>query len=212
MSNIKVVGELINHFAKYEQEAKTTTVEGFAAWIQANSSQVEMASHLKMGKADKKASKIVNQEDNAIGILLGMMNKYTRLYSKIVMENLPLNTIEEFGYLAHLSSHGQLTKTALISKGMDGKTTGMDIIRRLVQHGLAKEINNPEDKRSTLLCITEKGKKIIGQSYIRMAAVSKAVVGNLTVSEKQNLLSMLNKIAQYHQQNELAIVAKLRAL
>jgi DNA-binding MarR family transcriptional regulator len=212
MSNTKIISELIDQFLHYEQEVKTPTVSGFAAWVQKQTHTLEMSAQLKMGTADKHASQRVNETDNAIGILLAMMNKYARLYSKIVMESLPLNTVEEFGYLAHLSSHGQITKTTLINKSMDGKTTGMDIIRRLVQHGLAKEINNPEDKRSKLLRITEKGKKIIGQSYSRMAAVSKAVVGNLTIHEKQNLLSILNKLAQYHQQHEHEIGESLKRM
>jgi MarR family transcriptional regulator, lower aerobic nicotinate degradation pathway regulator len=143
---------------------------------------------------------------------LGIMYKYARIYSKIVMEGLPLNTVEEFGYLAHLSSHGQLTKTELINKGMDGKTTGMDIIRRLVEHGLAKEMNNPTDKRSKLIIITEKGKKTIGQSYHRMGQVSKEVVGNLIENEKQTLLSILDKLALHHQQHEMAIGERLRKI
>lgn len=209
MSNIKVVSALIDHFAQYEQAVKTPTLEGFVAWMQTIFKQPEVALHLDMGQSDERALQKVNETDNAIAILLSLMNKYARLYSKIVMEDLPLNTVEEFGYLAQLSSHEQLTKTALINKSMDGKTTGMDIIRRLVEHGFAKEIHNPHDKRSKLLRITAKGKKTIGLSYSRMAAVSKAIVGNLIVSEKETLLSILNKLAQYHHEQEDAISEKL---
>lgn len=210
MSNIKVVGELVNQFALYEQEVKKPTVGGFVAWMQDRSQQPAMDSYLKMGKADGRASAKVNEIDNAIAILVGMMNKYARIYSKIVMDDLPLNTVEEFGYLAQLSSHKQLTKTALINKSMDGKTTGMDIIRRLVKNGCAKEIENPEDKRSKLLQITEKGSTIIGLSYTRMAEVSKAIVGNLSRGEKQTLFGILTKLAHYHHENESVIGQKLQ--
>lgn len=212
MSNTKIISELIIQFEAYEQEVKLPTLAGFAAWIHKQTNRSEIEQRLQIGNADAVAVQKVNELDNAIGILLGMMNKYARLYSKIAMGNLPLNTVEEFGYLAQLSSHEQLTKTALIAKSMDGKTTGMDIIRRLVQQGLAKEVDNPEDKRSKLLRITAKGKKTVGLSYIRMSAVSKAVVGNLTVSEKQHMLAALNKLAQHHQQHEAEIGENLRKL
>lgn len=212
MSNTKVISELVVLFEKYELEAKSPSALGFAAWLQKQTNGLEMERKLQMGNADTIATQQVNETDNAIGILLGMMNKYARLYSKVVMEDLPINTVEEFGYLAQLSSHGELTKTALIAKGMDGKTTGMDIIRRLVEHGLAKEINNPEDKRSKLLRITAKGKKTIQLSYMRMGAVSKVVVGNLTSAEKQNLHNILQQLAIHHQQHEQDIIERLKAI
>jgi MarR family transcriptional regulator, lower aerobic nicotinate degradation pathway regulator len=212
MSNTKVISELITAFEQYEQEAKQATAEGFAKWLMAAKTQPtsSMNTQLKMGNKDAYANENVNQTDNAIGILISMMSKYARHYSKAAMEKLPLNSIEEFGYLAHLSTHGEMTKTALVSKGMDGKTTGMDIIRRLVENNLAKEINNPDDGRSILLRITEKGKKVLGQSYMRMGMVSKVVVGDLTEAEKKLLLQALQKLATYHQQNESKIIEKLK--
>lgn len=212
MSNIKVVSELVNQFAFYEQEVKKPTIGGFVAWMHYQLQKPSVDSYLKMGKADGKANSKVNEIDNAIAILIGMMNKYARLYSKIVLEDLPLNTVEEFGYLAQLSSHKQLTKTALIKKSMDGKTTGMDIIRRLVKNGCAKEIHNPNDKRSKLLQITEKGSKVIGLSYTRMAAMSNVIVGNLNRTEKQTLFGILTKLAHHHHENESVIAQKLQSI
>ncbi len=165
-----------------------------------------------MGNKDMHANEGVNETDSAIGILLGIMNKYAKHYSKIVLENLPLNTIDEFGYLANLSTHEKINKTNLITQNLDGKTTGTDIIRRLVLNGLAKEIINPTDKRSKLLKITEKGKKTILNAYLKMGAVSKKVTGNLNAKEKSQLLLILNKLAIFHKQNEKNISNDLTAL
>lgn len=210
MSNTRIITQLIQQFEAYEAESQSASVEDFANWLLQKKDAVNMKYHLAMGNKDKIATQKVDETDNAIGILLGLMNKYAKVYSKAALENLPLNTIEEFGYLAHLSSHAQITKTALISRGMDGKTTGMDIIRRLVEHGLAKEINNPEDGRSKLLKITEKGRKVIAASYQAMGRVSKAVAGNLSKQEKQTLKSLLSKLEHHHKEHEMTILAQLR--
>jgi len=213
MSNTKIIKALVEQFSVYEEQAKHPSVEGFAGWLLKKEwGAKDVAVHLSMGKADAEANERVTETDSAIGILLGILNKYARNYSKVAMENMPLNSVEEFGYLAQLSSHNQLTKTELIHKTMDGKTTGMDIIRRLVEYGLAKEKDNPEDKRSKLLLITEKGKRVVAQAYQRMGNVSRVVVGNLTQAEKLQLLASLDKLASHHKQQEQEITTALRSL
>lgn len=212
MSNTPVIAQLISRFQEFEKEVKEPTIAGFSYWLQQKDSSPNMKHHIQMGNKDSYASEGVNDTDSAIGILLGMLNKYAKHYSKIALENLPLNTIDEFGYLAHLSTHQKITKTELILRSLDGKTTGTDIIRRLVNQGLAKEIINPKDKRSKLLQITEKGKKIIYQAYVKMGAVSTKVTGNLTNVEKKQLLQILSKLELFHKYNEKNISMELEVL
>lgn len=212
MSNTPVIAQLISRFQEFEKEVKEPTITGFSYWLQQKDNSPNMKHHIQMGNKDNYASEGVNDTDSAIGILLGMLNKYAKHYSKIALENLPLNTIDEFGYLAHLSTHQKITKTELILRSLDGKTTGTDIIRRLVNQGLAKEIINPKDKRSKLLQITEKGKKIIYQAYVKMGAVSVKVTGNLNKTEKKQLLQILSKLELFHKYNEKNISIELGVL
>lgn len=208
-SNTPVFKEFVDRFAQYESEVAHPSLDGFVSWY-TKSTHAPIQTHIQMGNQDEHANQKVNELDNSIGILLGMLNKYARQYSKVAMDDLPLNTLEEFGYLAQLSSHHELTKTRLIELGKEGKTTGMDIIRRLISHGLAKEVANPEDKRSKLVRITEKGRKVIGTSYMRMGMVSKIVSGNLTLTEKQSLRSLLGKLEHHHQQHEHKLMEQLK--
>lgn len=212
MSNVPVIAQLITRFQDFEKEVKEPTIEGFSYWLQQQKNAPNLKHHLQMGVKDNYANEGVNEIDSAIGILLGMLNKYAKHYSKIALAHLPLNTIDEFGYLAHLSTHQKITKSELIAQGLDGKTTGTDIIRRLVKNGLAKEIINPRDKRSKLLQITEKGKKIIYQAYVKMSAVSTKVTGNLNKTEKKQLLQLLSKLELYHKYNEKSITTELELL
>jgi DNA-binding MarR family transcriptional regulator len=212
MSNIPVIAQLVARFQDFEKEVKEPTIEGFSYWLQQQKKVPNLKKHLQTGGDDNYANEGIKELDSAIGILLGILNKYAKNYSKIALDNLPLNTIDEFGYLAHLSTHQKITKTELISQGLDGKTTGTDIIRRLVKNGLAKEIINPKDKRSKLLQITEKGKKIIYHAYVKMSAVSLKVTGNLSKAEKKQLLQLLSKLELYHKYNEKSITTELELL
>ena len=212
MSSTSIISNIVLRFQQYETSTPKPTEEGFVNWLLQQINNVNMQQHTQMGNKDKFAIKGVNETDSAIGILLGIMNKYAKHYSKIVLENLPLNTIDEFGYLANLSTHEKITKSKLITQNLDGKTTGTDIIRRLVLNGLAKEIINPADKRSKLLKITEKGSETILNAYKKMGVVSKKVTGNLNAKEKAQLLLILSKLATFHKQNEKNISFDLTAL
>ncbi|MBP9185967.1 MAG: winged helix-turn-helix transcriptional regulator [Bacteroidia bacterium] len=212
MSSTLIISNIVLLFQEYETSIQKPTEEGFINWMLQRNNNINMQQNMNMGDKNKFANEGVNETNNAIGILLSIMNKYAKHYSKIVLEPLPLNTIDEFGYLAHLSTHEKITKTNLITQNLDGKTTGTDIIRRLVLNGLAKEVINPTDKRSKLLKITDKGKKTILNAYLKMGAVSKKVTGNLTNKEKAKLLLLLNKLANYHRQNAKTISIDLTAL
>lgn len=211
MSNTKVIVELLSKFAAYEQVQQHASVTDFATWLLKQEKSSDMAQRIKMGTSNEYANQNINQIDSSIGILLGLLNKYARHYAKAALEDLPLNTIDEFGYLAHVSTHAQITKTELINRSHDGKTTGTEIIKRLVKLDLMEELNNPEDKRSKLLRITPNGRQIIGKAYFKMGVVAKQVVGNLTAEEKIMLQHLMSKLEDYHQANEIVILDALKA-
>ncbi len=205
MSNTQIILQLLQAFENYETTHQPVSLSDFAQWLVQQQQNGTMQQHLKIGNNDEYVNKNINQTDNAIGILIGLLNKFARNYTKLALADLPINSIDEFGYLSHLSTRQHITKTDLILLSHDGKTTGTDIIRRLVKSQLANEIINPADKRSKLLEITPKGKQIIAKAYQKMALVSKIVVGNLNPGEKQLLLNILDKLAQFHNKNMVSL-------
>jgi DNA-binding MarR family transcriptional regulator len=210
MGSYKNISELVLLYDEYCNTTSAPDWLDFGKWLQHKHEPVRsMKQHLQTGAAGENIDARMNETDTAIGILLGMMNKFVKHYSKAVMEKLPINTTDEFGYLAHLSTHENLSKTELIHRMMDGKTTGMEIIRRLVNLGLVRELENMSDKRSILLELTAKGRKVIGEAYNQMARVSKEVTGDLTVAEKKQLHGLLSRLMVYHQQHEAEIIERL---
>lgn len=209
MSATKNLLEIVQQYAAYEQTHPKGDVQGFYDWASQQLSQTKMADVMQIGNQDAHATNGVDAPEAAIGILLSMLNKYARNYSKIAMGNLPINTPEEFGYLAKLSTHAHMTKTELATSGMDGKTTGVEIINRLMQHQLISEKDNPQDKRSKLLTLTTKGRKVLAECYLQMGKVSHFVAGNLTHNEKLTLKKILLKLEAFHKKNEGVISQSL---
>lgn len=212
MSNTLLIAELVSTFHTYEIERDIHSIEDFATWILQRSKSNSIGERIQIGEQDAYATQKVEEVDNAIGILLGLLNKYARHYAKVVLDDLPLNTIDEFGYLAHLSSHQQLTKSELINRNLDGKTTGTEIIKRMLRLGLMKEMDNPADKRSKLMSMTEQGNLVIAKAYAKMGMVSVEVVGNLTKEEKVMLMQLMMKLETHHRNNESQIISTLKSM
>lgn len=209
MSTVENILQLIQHYAAYEQSNPKGDIAGFYRWVNQQATESNMAVIMQIGSADRHVNTQVEQSETSIGILLGMLNKYARNYTKTALSNLPVSTPDEFGYLAKLSTHTHMTKTELATSGMDGKTTGLEIINRLLLHKLISERDNPEDKRSKLLALTAKGNKVLAECYVYMGKVAKILVGDLTEKERQILKETLLKLEVYHKRNEKVIMKSL---
>lgn len=78
------------------------------------------------------------------------------------------------------------------------KTSGIQVITRLINAGLAVQWDDPDDKSGKRIAITEKGRKLLFAIFKDMAGVGKIVTGALSKPEKITLLFLLQKIEHYH--------------
>jgi MarR family transcriptional regulator, lower aerobic nicotinate degradation pathway regulator len=186
---------LTNVIGKIEEYAETATkeqpisVENFSAWL--------TTSLIGEKTNPKTASLSGDVMDVSINRFISLMYRYTRFYGKKALENLPLQ-YDEFSYLVTLYSNGGMSKTELINMNVQEKTTGMEIIKRLVNNGFVFQTDDPHDRRSQRLEISPLGTEILRGAFGGMAKVSSIVTGNLTLAEKRNLLNTLQKMETFH--------------
>lgn len=133
-----------------------------------------------------------------ISILIVLMFRYAKSYIKKALQNSEIKSADEFSYLITLLNHSNLSKTELINKQVMEKTSGMEIIKRLVKLGLMEELQDENDKRSIRVALTQQGKAALWQILPQMQMVSKIVVGNLNESEKNTLAYLLRKLELHH--------------
>ncbi len=100
--------------------------------------------------------------------------------------------------MATLLPDKQLIKADVIRKNITEKSSGNEVLKRLLRQKLIKETNNPNDKRSKLLEITPEGLNEINAIRSQMQKMSSLVTGNLSGPEKMMLLNMLSKLHKYH--------------
>jgi DNA-binding MarR family transcriptional regulator len=155
----------------------------------------------KLNKTQHKASALLNStpnKDGEIARLVTTLNRYARLYFKVILEKEQTQNVDELIFLIILLEYGELSKTELITHAVSEKTTGMEILKRMEQNQLVSAVVNPNDGRSKLIKISEKGLSLIQKLFPLMAKVSKLVSGNLSAKEKETLFEILKKLDEFH--------------
>lgn len=186
------IKQLIDKVAIYEKtvsDSKPVNITDFAQWILADASTVSQG---KEASVEPKG-----ETKGGIGALIGLMFRYAKNYTKKALENTPLQTLDEFTYLATLMQY-PMTKTQLITQHIQEKTTGMAVIQRLLKQNWVKQSENAADRRSQIIEITDEGRLVLRGAFLSMSKVSAIVTANLTEAEKVELTRILEKLDLLH--------------
>lgn len=124
--------------------------------------------------------------------------RYAKGYIKKALKDSLIQNPEEFSYLIVLMTFDSLTKTELIVKNVMEKTSGAEVIRRLVNLGLIRQFADEADKRTMRVAVTDLGKAELTRIMPKMQQVSNLVVGDLTETEIMSLSYMLRKLDYFH--------------
>lgn len=193
--------EVLKKLEKYENQGVSTSLEGFTLFL--NKELNELAETLLPPESfsDDTLDKMSDQNigfENHITFLISMMWKYAKHYIKEAFKDLPIKSIDDFSFLASLSGDHTLNKTDLIHKNIAEIPSGMEIIKRLTQKGMITSFADPNDKRAKRLKITPVGQGVMGSAIVQLMRIAKIIVGDLTLSERMTLLSILEKLNHFH--------------
>jgi DNA-binding MarR family transcriptional regulator len=154
-----------------------------------------------------------NSDQNAmtdVSILITLLFRYAKTYIKKALRSSNINTADEFSFLITLMTHNHMTKHELIKTQVMEKTSGIEILNRLIKQGFVEQYDDLEDKRRKLLKITPSGRSELIEILPMMNLVSQIVVGDLT-KEEQNLLAyLLRKLDCFH--NDIYLQKKDNAM
>lgn len=196
--NYKLLHEVINLVEEFETKNSDrnhdNNIEDFKAWIAEQASLNEVKNN-----ADWEGKENGRSIDSIINTLIINMNRYAKSYSKSAIYNSDFSTQEEFIYLINLKAFGKMSKIELIKKNVHEKSIGIKIIDRLVKHNWVLQEDSLEDKRTKILSITEDGIKTLDSQMQKIRQASKIVLGNLSETEKNQLLKLLQKLDNFHQ-------------
>jgi len=172
-----------------------STIEGFKAWI---FDQESIKQSIQDNDTDWEGKENGRSPESAISTLLIHLNRYAKTYSKSAISDSDFSTQEDFIYLITLKSFGSMSKIDLIKKNIHDKPVGNLVINRLLNQGWIEQNDSSQDKRIKIIQITEKGLKALENQMGKIRQATKIVSGNLTHSEKIDLIRILNKLDQFH--------------
>jgi DNA-binding MarR family transcriptional regulator len=188
---IEILSEL-DAFQK-SQNSNQLTLEDFRLYLNEKAYERENPRNLT-----EKYDLQVFDLENEIAKQVIMLGRYSKHLIKKSLENHSDLINEDFTYLFRLMDYPSLTKMQLIEKNAHEKQSGIEIIKRLVRNGLIQESPDENDKRSTRVQVTAKGKKVFQESMKDITVVSKIMCGKLDTDEKEQLLNSLKKLNTFH--------------
>ncbi|WP_299252772.1 winged helix DNA-binding protein [uncultured Cytophaga sp.] len=181
--------ELVNLWYSFEKEHPKAEIHDFCkAYLLGNSSNKQVS--IKFTKE--------NPRGKVLGRALNRLSKMSIFYSRKNLVDLELKTLDDFVFLQKLTELGTLTKKQLIDLHVTEYTTGIEIIKRLIQLGLVKEKVNIEDKRATSISTTAKGKAFLQRCYPYMEQIGSVIFGPLEEEEASQLAHTLSKLDVIH--------------
>lgn len=193
----KLLKDIIDLLKEFKTENDIThrfdvSVGGFKNWISSNNQHIDSEPDWEGKENGRSAESVINT-------LIVHMNRYAKSYSKSAILGSDFSTQEDFIYLINLKAFGEMSKMELIKKNVHEKPVGMQIINRLITQGWIEQSNSLIDKRSKVISITSKGLLALENQMSKIRKATEIVTGDLTHSEKMELIRLLNKLNDFHQ-------------
>jgi MarR family transcriptional regulator, lower aerobic nicotinate degradation pathway regulator len=201
--NYDLLKEIVTNLERFEQESepKKVSLKDFGLWLSEQQNADYQSNNGVMEVSNLVPDDIrltADQPEVVIGKLLTFLSRYLKIYFKKGLEGSLLTTGDDFSYLATLLNKGSLTKTELILLSAHEKTSGMEVIKRLLINELIEQTDDENDKRSKRISLTQKGMGVLMKSFEAMEKVGKITSGDLTNQEKNQLVYLLKKLDNFH--------------
>ena len=130
--------------------------------------------------------------DEQVGYILRLVSqRHAAIFQKMISFDL---TPTQFSTLIRIHEHGAVSQNRL------GRLAAMDVatIKGVVDRLKAKELvqskDDPNDKRRSIILLTEKGSATIEQLMADGFAITEETLAPLGASERTTLMSLLKKI------------------
>ncbi len=101
----------------------------------------------------------------------------------------------QFAVLSALDQHGPIDQVRLGGLTALDRTTVGVVVRKLEERGLASHRRSDRDRRSKMISIAEAGRELLSAAADAVATAQARIVAPLSLSERDQLLALLDRIA-----------------
>ena len=195
---------LISKWKDFRELKKGDDIKSFANWILSD----KKSAHYKSDQEDFIVTQVDKMEEKnaipdlanrgVIGHLLARMNLFVKNYAKQPFLEIGFKSLEEFRLLQMIDRAENINKSELRNESLMEFSTVVDILKRLTEKGLIKQLKDPTDQRASLLQTTSEGKNQLLTIYKTLAQIQPNVAGDLTLKEQETLINLLLKLNHFH--------------
>lgn len=187
---------VITLWEEFLKQHKEGDVIAFAHWV------------LKRGNPDSTTVKeenpvTLNHSSTEMGdneqamLLIYRLHRLVEIKSKPIIKKIGFVKPLEYAMLAEIYLLKTPNKKEIAQRMLLENSTAVEITNRLVQQGLIKEIDDPNDKRSTRLSITDNGMKKLIESYAALERVHTNFLDCFSDKKKKELVKLLAELERY---------------
>lgn len=157
--------ELVKEWADFEEKHPDAGIEDFCRF------------HLTRVREEKKAEHPLFDDimppraDEMFIKLIDRILKLYMVYVDMAMKGSGINNFDDFYFLNAVANLKEPKKTQVIYHNITELSSGLLIIDRLTKVKYITEHDDPNDKRSKRLQITEQGRKVLLECYERLGKV-----------------------------------------
>lgn len=191
MKSKRLLTELIEYIALFEQsfpEEENLSLMSFLVFTGSMLQGKASIESLSEGARPTSQSREVS-----IARHLSLLHRYSKGYIKRALTASELlQSEEEYSYLASLMNGRPMTKTELNTLNAMEKTSGAEIIRRLVAKGLIQEQPDERDRRSVLVSITPKGRGELMKVFPQLRTAAQLISAPLQEQQQASLDFLLS--------------------
>lgn len=186
------IRKLLDLAEGYESDGGNTQVfdqEDFVSWLITN--------HQRKPR-ETTATDFGPPVNGLIAMYLSFMARYAQFYNRRLFRHSVIYAEDDWGVLVTLYPNQQLKKTDVIRGCIMEKSSGNEVLKRLLKQGLLQEQEHPSDKRSKLIELTDAGRAAFEAVEGGIYKLSDVVVADLSEEEKGVFLQLLNKLHRFH--------------
>lgn len=188
MNGARVV-ELVNEFNSYCNETGKDDLRGFSVWL-----------NRKLTEAPAVPGSLVADEEinRKIVYLTGRLSRYLRFYSRKMLGDFNITSVDDYQFLVSIARLGKPAKNEVYTDTITELTTGTQIMKRLVETNLVKEVADTQDKRVKRVMLTAKGEQTMRAIFARFSESLRLKGGNLPATDREELVRILSYLEGFH--------------
>ncbi|MDX1913063.1 MAG: winged helix DNA-binding protein [Saprospiraceae bacterium] len=189
----KFLHQLLDLAHAYEQAGGDTAIldrEDFLSWA--------FGAYLSNEKTAQPAERSGPSPNGLIAMYLSFMARYAQYYSRRVFRDSAVYSEDDWGVLVSLYPYKRLSKTEVMRGCIMEKSSGNEVLKRLLRDGHLREQPHPDDKRSKLIELTDQGRSAFESLQNGITKLADTVVADLNEDEKNTLLQLLLKLHRFH--------------